>query len=105
MLPVFPVVSLAASPEELEVKLEECQSAYSRSRDLKASQEDSAQAAAEYRTLLIGILEDLNAQNKVAADAGSMTPERLTHSVMVMGAVLEMMADPPQPDPYWTGEP
>jgi hypothetical protein len=40
---------------------------------------------------------------RAAADAGTLSAERLTHSVMVMGEVLEMMANPPQPDPYWTG--
>lgn len=103
MLPVVPTAAFAASPAELQTKLEACQTAYARAHDMKASRQDSAEAAGEYRTLLTGILKDLNVQNRAAAEAGAMSTERLTHSVMVMGEVLEMMANPPQPDPNWTG--
>ena len=79
---------------ELDAKLAQCKVAYAKARDMKASRQDSAKADAEYRKLMLEILQELNAQNNAAK--GAMSNERLSHSVRVMGQALQMMAQPPK---------
>ncbi len=78
----------------LDTKLEQCKIAYAKARDMKASRQDSAKADAKYRKLMQEILQDLNVQNN--AGDSTMSNERLSHSVRVMGQALEMMAQPPK---------
>ena len=79
---------------KLDSKLEQCKVAYAKARDMNASRQDSAKADAEYRKLMLEILQELNAQNNAAK--GAMSNERLSHSVRVMGQALQMMAQPPK---------
>ena len=93
----FPLATMAGEAEDmaaLDTKLEQCKIAYAKARDMKASRQDSAQADAKYRKLMQEIMHDLNVQNN--AGDSTMSNERLSHSVRVMGQALEMMAQPPK---------
>ncbi len=89
-----PMVAGAQDTAALDNALEQCKTAYERARDLKTSQQESAEAYEQYRTALLDILEELNKIHHASPEE-PLSREQLSHSVRVMGEVLEMLVNPP----------
>ncbi|MDZ7751965.1 MAG: hypothetical protein U5S82_09930 [Gammaproteobacteria bacterium] len=89
-----PLVAGAQDTAAIDSALAQCKTAYARARDLKMSQQESAEAYEQYRTALLDILEELNKTHNAAPEE-TMSREQLSHSVRVMGEVLQMLVNPP----------